>query len=441
MLSQEQLLRFIQTSGESSNIDAKGPIEWDGSVISASLAKDIVAFANSRDGGVIVIGKSEGDDGKFPFDGLSAEQASSFETTKIAAWVNARFQPPVNLVCHHQDYEERRFVILVINEFSDMPSLCVRGFQVPGKNDFILRERTLYVRNLNAESVPLGNVEELRELIGLATKKRGDEMLSFFNAMLKGRPLAPEPTSDDLFAKDQERVATDLELDNLSGYQEGSWRFTFHPGRYEPSRWADRHAMESSVRRYSVKFHEFPEFFTDPHPREWGIANGQSGFIWALTQSGLFIYARKFFENTQDYTDPLVGHGSTKSPTVQRGHWLEFVEASLTLFCFFDFMARFTSEFDADESVSFQITAGPLADRLLLNRNSPLIFGHYARAGKPCQASLFTLKKSLSVAVLRADWREECARCMKELVDLFPGYNIELSQLSKFIEGIAKTSA
>ncbi len=118
MLSQEHLLRFIQTSGESSSIDAKGPIEWDGGINSAALAKDIVAFANSRDGGVIVIGKSEGDDGKFQFDGLSVEQASSFETTKIAAWINARFQPPVSVVCYHQDYEERRFVILVVDEFS-----------------------------------------------------------------------------------------------------------------------------------------------------------------------------------------------------------------------------------------------------------------------------------------------------------------------------------
>ena len=59
MLSHDELTRLIEAQGESPNLDGKAPMLWDGGVNSASLAKDIVAFANSRDGGAIVIGKSE----------------------------------------------------------------------------------------------------------------------------------------------------------------------------------------------------------------------------------------------------------------------------------------------------------------------------------------------------------------------------------------------
>ena len=53
----DELIRLIEAAGESANIDAKGPMEWDGAEASAGLTKDILAFANCRDGGVIVIDK------------------------------------------------------------------------------------------------------------------------------------------------------------------------------------------------------------------------------------------------------------------------------------------------------------------------------------------------------------------------------------------------
>ncbi|HUT11961.1 MAG TPA: ATP-binding protein [Thermoguttaceae bacterium] len=96
--SPDELVEYINLCGESANIDAKVPMEWDGGEKSAELAKDIVAFANSRDGGVLVIGKEEVQSGKFETTGVSAQQAATFDTTKVATWINNRFSPPVNLV-------------------------------------------------------------------------------------------------------------------------------------------------------------------------------------------------------------------------------------------------------------------------------------------------------------------------------------------------------
>src|SRR5438270_12075897 len=86
--SSDELIRFIEAAGESTNIDAKGPMEWDGGEASAGLTKDILALANSRDGGVIVIGKDEPADGRFVLTGLTEAQASSFDTTRVCGASN-----------------------------------------------------------------------------------------------------------------------------------------------------------------------------------------------------------------------------------------------------------------------------------------------------------------------------------------------------------------
>ena len=110
----EELARWVRTSSENDYVDAKGPMTWDGADASASLAKDIAAFANSRDGGVIVVGKSEADDGSFSYDGLSPEQAASFDTTKVGQWVNSRFAPPIRLACHQVEVSGGRFVVITV---------------------------------------------------------------------------------------------------------------------------------------------------------------------------------------------------------------------------------------------------------------------------------------------------------------------------------------
>jgi hypothetical protein len=181
--SSDELVRLIQAAGESTNIDAKGPMEWDGGAASAGLTKDILALANSRDGGVIVLGKDEAEPGKFNLSGLSEPQAASFETTKVATWVNNHCSPPVKLTCYRQHYGGVEFVVIAVNEFEDIPAICTKQYEIPcpgKKSKVLLRKGTIYIRTANAESAPLTSIEEMRQLIGLATTKRTDQMLSMF---------------------------------------------------------------------------------------------------------------------------------------------------------------------------------------------------------------------------------------------------------------------
>src|ERR1043165_9987744 len=229
------LIHFIEAAGESTNIDAKGPTTWDGGEQSAGLTKDILALANCRDGGVIVIGKAEAQPGKFVLSGLSDPEASSFETTKVATWVNNHCSPPVNLVCYRQDHQSRPFIVITVSEFHDVPVICTKQFELsaPGKSPkILLRKGTVYLRAPNAESAPLSAVEEMRQLIGLATTKRADQMLVMFQAMLKGRPLLAEKPDEKLFQAEREEVRAALDSEVKGESEQGAWTFLCHPVRH-----------------------------------------------------------------------------------------------------------------------------------------------------------------------------------------------------------------
>ena len=105
---------------------------------SAKFAKDIAAFANSRDGGVIVVGKEEPSPGQFVLKGLTPQQADSFDSTKVAAWINNRFSPPIRLVCHRQEHDGRAFIVITVAEFDDVPVMCIKSYQDPQNAKTIL---------------------------------------------------------------------------------------------------------------------------------------------------------------------------------------------------------------------------------------------------------------------------------------------------------------
>jgi len=437
-LSSEELVRLINMAGENGDIDAKGPVSWDNADESAGLAKDIAAFANSRNGGILVIGKEE-TGGAFTLVGVTEEQAATFETTKVAQWVNSRFSPPIRLVCYRQEVDGKQFVVIEVLEFDDVPAICIKSYQSQQKRDHLLREKTIYVRNANAASVPVGTVEELRALIGLATKKKSDEMLGLFHAMLQGRPLLPPLTDEKHFEDEVATVGTALRAGTEEG--QGAWFFAFHPAIYDAARWSERNQLEEIVRRHSFRIvQEFPPCYLGTHGRDWGIANDYYGQAWALTRSGLFASRVPFRENRierpiRPYLE-MPTYDSQKL-TLDPGKWIEYGMSLRSICEPFLFMSRMASEYDLNETVEYQIVAGPLEGRRFVIYESgmdwyelPCPFG----PADPCREHFYRRQSSLSVAELRADWKGECVIAMTDFLGLFPGGRIAEDTLFRWIE-------
>jgi hypothetical protein len=434
MPSTDELVQFITYTGESENIDAKCPMKWDGAEASAGLAKDVAAFANSRDGGVLVIGKEEVSPGNFVWHGLTEEQAASFDTTKVATWINNYFAPPLRLVCHRQEHNGKMFIVITVAEFDDVPAMCVRPFFDPrNPKKSLLKEKTIYVRNANAESSPLGSVEELRSLIGLATRKRGDELLTTFHAMLKGKPLVPPPTHDEEFAEQLDEVNSAITPQGWKGTA-GEWLFYFHPSVYDPDRWPELAQLESLVFHRSVRMrHEFPPSYKGTHPREWGIANDLYGEPWALTRAGLFVYHRPFRENEVPFQSRFRDNTGKPILEVPAGEWIEFEWNMDVIIQCFMFLSRMADVFGPDATIVYQFRAAPLRGRKLVTLNPDIRIG-YADDPSPCRASEYDRSRALTVGELRANWRDECAEAMKRFFELFPEHDIQLETLRKWVD-------
>lgn len=428
-----ELDQYIKATGESRNIDAKGPITWDSGPESASLAKDIAAFANSRDGGVLVIGKTETESGSFILTGLTDDEAKSFETTKVARWVNNRFSPPINIVCHQREYQGKRFVVITIGEFEDVPALCTKSFQDPSNpKKCLLRERTLYVRNSNAESAPLESVDELRTLIGLATSKRANEMLTTFESMLKGRPLVSPPTDEELFNEELERIEQGLGQTYADQLQSGAWRLVVRSADYDAERWPDADQLEAIVGKRSVRLRdEFPASYRGTHMREWGVCNEMYGETWTLARSGQFLCVRPFWENHRKYECRWRdSQGNPSEPSLDPGQWLDFKANIFSITEMFMFVVRFIEEYDSGEQVLIRLQATSLAGRKLVTTD----FNINLRHPEECRAQVFEYKRALPVEELRAEWEMTCAEAMKRFVDLFPGPKVETKTMKSWIE-------
>ncbi len=426
--SLEELTRYIEAAGESANIDAKGPIAWDSNEVSAGLAKDILALANCRDGGVLVIGKLETSPGKFELSGLSDEQADSFETTKVATWVNNHCAPHVHLVCYRHEHDGKQFIVIAVSEFHDVPVICTKQFEHPsaGKsNKVILKKGTVYVRTPNAESAPLSSVEELRELVGLATTKRADQMLAMFKSMMKGQPLIAEKPQEDLFEAEIAQVQSALDAELDSKVQMGAWNFICHPSKYQADRWEDASTLKSIVEKCAVRVRrEFPQTNYNVHVREWGICNRHYEDAFGFTRSGLFVSSRLYFENYRNFKNHW-----QPNPDIPAGKWLDLTNNLAILIEFYAFLSRFAHNFDAGESIEYEILAKPLTGRQLTADSRMPFFD----PSEPCKASLFRLRKIATVEALRANWEAECAKAIHGFLELFQGANVSHEGTHKLI--------
>ena len=127
---------------------------------------------------------------------------------------------------------------MTISEFGDMPHISTKAFQDPTNPKIsLLRKGEIYIRSVDAASVPLSSVDHLRALIGLATAKRGRELVSIFDSMLKGRPILPSPSDQDLYDKEYEQILSGFGDSMAQTIDQGAWIFRAYPATYIAERW------------------------------------------------------------------------------------------------------------------------------------------------------------------------------------------------------------
>jgi len=173
------------------------------------VAKAVLAMANRRGGGTIVIGVDN--------DGTPTGMTQAhYDTWLNPDHVRQSFRPyadpyveldvdPTTIVAG--DFAGRRFIVLHVHQFDEIPVLCAREGRNP-QNELILKLGKLYVRSReNVESVEVATQAQMRELIDLAVSYGIRKWLAQNEVI--GITLQFQPQADAEAAFAQERADFD----------------------------------------------------------------------------------------------------------------------------------------------------------------------------------------------------------------------------------------
>src|SRR5258708_2603545 len=102
-----ELTAILLRRNESKDLDYKAAMAWNEAdkSICCGLVKDILAMANTR-GGFIAIGVSEQPTG-YSFDGVSPDQAKTFDTTRLNRFLQGYADPPINALLRKVNHGDK----------------------------------------------------------------------------------------------------------------------------------------------------------------------------------------------------------------------------------------------------------------------------------------------------------------------------------------------
>ncbi len=190
-MTNDPLPELILHGHEERNLEYKRSTPWEGA-FKEKLCRSIMGMANLRDGGTIVIGVREEEDGSFNPLGMTHDHARTYDHDALAAFVSNYAAPSVEFDVRKRslsmDDEEREFIVIQVREFTEVPIVCRQS----GSEH--LSEGALYTRKRRVhEAAPVASEAEMREIIELAV----DKQLRKFRARAEDAGFEPTDPGQD----------------------------------------------------------------------------------------------------------------------------------------------------------------------------------------------------------------------------------------------------
>ena len=130
-----------------------------------ALAKDILAMANHRDGGSIVIGVV---DSTFERTGVQDSHKATYRVDEMRDKMLKFADPPVRFdVDHVTDDDGKAYVVITVATFDRVPVIARAG------NNVDVKQGLIYYRNSDkrVESAAISNADDMLELVMTATQR------------------------------------------------------------------------------------------------------------------------------------------------------------------------------------------------------------------------------------------------------------------------------
>jgi predicted HTH transcriptional regulator len=191
---------IIKHPFEEKNIEFKRSTAWRSQQFKAKITKSILGMANLRDGGWIVIGKEKRKDGTYEPVGMLQPDYDSYDSDLLKDFVKDYADPEVNFGMRKRDLENKKFVVIRIEEFEQIPIICKNSC-----GDTIHRGK-MYTRTNKPATVEVPSQTEMREIIELAADKNLRKFFSRADRLGLIRLQEPQEklTDRELFRKELE---------------------------------------------------------------------------------------------------------------------------------------------------------------------------------------------------------------------------------------------
>lgn len=162
-MTTEELEALLEGGIETPGLDFKQACPWD----ERFFAKDILAMSNVQDGGYIVIGVKELDNGSFEREGIDNAVKATYQIDVMRDQLTKYADPHVTFYVEFpQDNKSKVYCVIRVIEFEEIPVVCRR-------NGHDVQEGRFYYRNTNrrVESAPISNSYDMQNIIRRSTFK------------------------------------------------------------------------------------------------------------------------------------------------------------------------------------------------------------------------------------------------------------------------------
>ncbi len=164
-MDDEEFAQRLALGHETRGTEFKGPGPQSDRRLVAQVVRAVLGMANRRDGGSVIIGV-EDNGGVLNPVGLSESDLATWTYDNMADQIARYADPSVRFELEPKAYNGNSYVVLEVEEFSDIPVLCKRAY------DNVLRDGACYVRSRRKpETSEIPTQADMRDLLELATEK------------------------------------------------------------------------------------------------------------------------------------------------------------------------------------------------------------------------------------------------------------------------------
>ena len=408
------LEQILEINAERSNYDFKAAFDWNekSKAERCEIVKDILAFANTKDGGHIIIGiKEDNKTGKLIREGVSDSYLKSFNQANINNFIENYTDPKHSCEVDIIELNNKNFVVINIPEFKEEPILCKKCY------DTIFSEGQIFTR-IGDKSTPVSSSNEMREILGRALTKKGDKLLREIEIMIKGRPYEINSNDKEKFESDIKEAKNNLN-EHLSYYKDnnGYIQLIVTPDKYNENFINEYSKIIDLISKSSVSMRgwSFPEiersfntnkgviqiFDEKSFPR---IKEGYYAF-----KSGAFIFERFFTEDLREN---------------KPDNTLDFLSLMYTITEFLLFIKNYYSNFEELKNIDINVNLFKTKDRSLSNVYSP---DYIWKNNKICKIENISISKETSVPNLKASWDNLALDIYVQICALF-NFNMDINE-------------